>query len=158
MSDTVDIEIESEGDEQELDDDVDAESVDPGVTADVEEDVASEDENDEPFEGERAISFGDATGTLAESFDIDAHKGETITDLSTVETEDGQQLVATVEHRRRTALSARLADARRTGRRVGTVALLVGIAAVAISAVRRSRRDDDGLEITDTEASDLDER
>lgn len=152
MSDTVDIEIEN--DEEEMADDIEAEGVDPGVAAEMDDEEQSED----AFEGERAVSFETATGTLAETFDIDARKGETITDLSTVETEDGQQLVATVEHRRRTALSARLADARRVGRRVGFVALLGGIAALALSARRRSGDEDEGLDVADTTDDEFDTR
>ena len=140
MSDTVDIEIEN--DEEEMADDIDAESVDPGVAADMED----EEDAEEPFEGERAVDFGSATRTLTETFDIDARKGETITDLSTVESEEGRQLVATVEHSRRTALAARLASAKRTGRRLGTLALVLGIVALAASALRRSRKDD-GLSV-----------
>jgi hypothetical protein len=135
MSDTVDIEI--EGDE--TTDEVEADAVDPGVVADDEETP------EEQFESERAATFGGAADTLAETFDIDARSGETITDLSTVETEDGRQLVATVERRRRTAIAARLADARRTGRRVGTLALILGVAAVALSAMRS--RDEEELDI-----------
>ena len=151
MSDTVDIEIES--DEEEMADDIGAESVDPGVAADMDDE--QETEREEPFEGERAVSFDAATGTLAETFDVNARKGETITDLSTVETDEGRQLVATVEHRRRTALSARFADAKRTGRRLGTVALVLGVVAIALSAFRRSRRDDEtGLDVGDTDADD----
>jgi len=153
MSDTVDIEIEN--DEEEMADDIEAEGVDPGVAAEMDEE---EEQSEDAFEGERAVSFKTATGTLAETFDIDARKGETITDLSTVETEDGQQLVATVEHRRRTALSARLADARRVGRRVGFVALLGGIAALALSARRRSSDEDEGLDVTDTTDDEFDTR
>ncbi|MFD1512691.1 hypothetical protein [Halomarina rubra] len=136
MSDTVDIEIEDE----ETTEEVEAEAVDPGVA------TGEEEPEEEQFEGERAVTFGEAAGSLAETFDIDARSGETITDLSTVETEDGRQLVATVERRRRTAIGARLADARRTGRRLGTVAILLGAAAVALSALR-SRDDDDELDI-----------
>ena len=143
MSDTVDIEIEN--DEEEMADDIDAESVDPGVAADMDEE---EETTEEPFEGERTVDFGSATKTLAETFDIDSRKGETITDLETVDSEEGRQLVATVEHRRRTALAARLASAKRTGRRVGTVALLLGVVGLAVSALLRSRKSDD-LDVDD---------
>lgn len=152
MSDTVDIEIEN--DEEEMADEIDAESVDPGVAADMDDEEESASE--ESFEGERAVDFASATGTLAETFDIDARKGETITDLSTVETEEGRQLVATVEHSRRTALGARLASARRTGRRLGIVALVLGVVGLALSAFRRSRRSD-GLNVDTDESLDVDD-
>ncbi|MFC5970878.1 hypothetical protein ACFPYI_05980 [Halomarina salina] len=158
MSDTVDIEIEN--DEEEMADDIDAESVDPGVAADKEtdEDGTEESATEEPFEGERAVDFSEATGTLAETFDIDSRKGETITDLETVESEEGRQLVATVEHRRRTALKARFDSARRTGRRVGTVALVLGIVALAASALRRSRTSEsDGLNVDTANELDADD-
>jgi hypothetical protein len=155
MSDTDTVDIEIENDEEEMADDIDAESVDPGVAADVDEDEGEQEE--ETFERERAVAFDEAAETLAETFDIDARKGETIDELSTVETEDGRQLVATVEKHRRTAFAARLSDARRTGRRVGTVALLLGIVAVGLSALRRARSgDDDGLDVDPIDEDDVD--
>jgi hypothetical protein len=150
MSDTDTVDIEIENDESDMADDIDAEGVDPGVAADVEEEEDSEQGDSEEFESERAVAFEEATDTLAETFAIDARSGETITELATTETEDGRQLVATVERTRRTAIAARLADARRAGRRLGVVALVLGVVALALSALI-SRGDDDaeGLDVSD---------
>jgi hypothetical protein len=157
MSDTDTVDIEIENDESDMADDIDAEGVDPGVAADVEEE-----EDAEEFERERAVAFEEATDTLAETFAIDARSGETITELATTETEDGRQLVATVDRRRRTAIAARqappprpappharLADARRAGRRLGVVALVLGVVALALSALRSRGDDAEGLDVSD---------
>ena len=148
MSDTDTVDIEIENDESDMADDIDADGVDAGVAADVEEEDSEQGDSEE-FESERAVAFEEATDTLAETFAIDARSGETITELATTETEDGRQLVATVERTRRTAIAARLADARRAGRRLGVVALVLGVVALALSALRSRGDDDEGLDVSD---------
>jgi hypothetical protein len=120
-----------------------ADETDP-VTIDVE---TGESENDEPVaeepaseEGPRAIAFEKAVEKLAPDFEIDGRKGETITDLETTETEDGRQVVATVETSRSTMLSHRVASAKRTGRRAGIRAALLGALAAVVYAVFAGRR------------------
>lgn len=91
-------------------------------------------------EGPRSVAFEAAADALADVFDLDRRRGETITDLETAETEDGRQLVATVERSRATALRHRVKGAKRVGRRVGGGAAVLGtLAAVAYLAftVRR---------------------
>ncbi|WP_049899151.1 hypothetical protein [Halococcus agarilyticus] len=91
-------------------------------------------------DGPRAADFETVTAQLADAFDIDGRRGETITDLRTTETDDGRQVVATVEKSRSTMVGHRLDDAKRTGKRVGggtaILAFLAGVA-YAVFAARR---------------------
>jgi hypothetical protein len=106
----------------------------------------------------RGVAFETATDELADLFDLDERAGETITSLDTTTVDGTQQLVATVERRRRTALRTRFAAARRTGRRVGTVAGVVGVTAAALSLYRRVRgRSETGAEVSVTEEASTDE-
>ena len=91
----------------------------------------SEQQQEQPEEDSRprAVDFETATAALTEVFDIDGQRGETITDLRTTETDEGRQLVATVENSRSTKLRYRLNSAKQTGRRVGS-----GAAAFAVLA------------------------
>ncbi|WP_254535973.1 hypothetical protein [Halomarina litorea] len=91
-------------------------------------------------EGKRAVSFERATEALAEAFDIDRRRGETIADLETTETDQGRQLIATVERRRTTAVREKVRSAKRTGRRVGRTASVLGMLAAVAYGVRRARR------------------
>lgn len=91
-------------------------------------------------EGRRAVSFERATEALAEAFGIDRRRGETITDLETTETEQGRQLVATVKRRRTTAVREKVRSAKRTGRKVGRAASVLGTLAAVAYGVRRARR------------------
>lgn len=136
-----------------------ADETDP-VTIDVE---TGESEHDEPVaeesegeseEGPRAIAFEKAVEKLAPDFEIDGRKGETITDLETTETEDGRQVVATVETSRSTMLSHRVASAKRTGRRVGIRAAFLGALAAVVYAVFAGRRRVGG---SDTDDAPFDE-
>lgn len=120
-------------------------SIDVGAD-DVEEPATDVDEPEpetealEPDDGPRAIAFETATETLASAFEIDGRQGETITDFETIETEEGRQLVATVETSRSTMLSHRLASAKRTGRRAGIRAAFFGALAAIVYAVVAGRR------------------
>ena len=70
-------------------------------------------------DGPRAADLETVTTELADAFDVDGRRGETITDLRTTETDDGRQVVATVEQSRSTMIGHRLDDAKRSGKRVG---------------------------------------
>lgn len=117
------------------------ESVDIGTAETTEDDSETHTESaDSATEGPRAVAFETATAKLSEVFEVDGRRGETITDLRTTETDEGRQLVATVEESRSTMVSHRLDSARRTGRRAGSrIAVLAGLAAVGyvVLALRR---------------------
>ena len=102
-------------------------------------------------DGPRAADFETVTAALADVFDIDGRRGETITDLRTTETDEGRQVVATVGQSRSTMIDHRLDDAKRTGKRVGGgAAVLAFLASVAyvVFAVRQllGEDGDDGRE------------
>ena len=84
-------------------------------------------EQSEEESGPRAVDFETATAVLTDVFDIDGRRGETITDLRTTETDEGRQLVATVENSRSTMLSHRLSSAKQTGRRIGSGAAVLAV-------------------------------
>jgi hypothetical protein len=94
----------------------------------------------EATDGARVADFGTAAEALTDIFDIDGRRGETITDLHTTTTDDGRQLVATVEKSRSTMLSHRLNSAKRTGRRVGGGATVLAALAVVVYIVLTARR------------------
>ena len=88
-------------------------------------------EGAEVSDGPRAVAFKTATEALTDVFEIDGRAGETITDLQTTKTDEGRQLVATVEKSHSTLLSHRLNSAKQTGRRVGgTATVLAALAAL----------------------------
>ena len=90
-------------------------------------------------DGPRAADFETVTAALADVFDIDGRHGETITDLRTTETDEGHQVVATVEQSRSTMVSHRLDDAKRTGKRVGGSAAVLAFFAGVVYAVFAAR-------------------
>lgn len=108
---------------------------------DAEPAVEPEDEIEQTVaEGPQSVDFETAAAALADVFDLDRRSGETITDLETAETEDGRQVVATVERSRATALRHRVDRAKRTGRRVGGAAGVLGTLAAATYLVLTVRR------------------
>lgn len=117
-------------------------------TADESADAETTDEAGETVDGEdtlpegvRAVAFETAADRLADLFDIDSRRGETIADLETTETDQGRQLVATVTRSRRAAVRERVRSATETGRRVGRgMGILGSIAAVGYVYYRVRRR------------------
>ena len=97
-------------------------------------------ERSEEDNGPRAVDFETATAVLTDVFDIDSRRGETITDLRTTETDEGRQLVATVENSRSTMLSHRLSSTKQTGRRIGSGAAVLAVLAVVGYVVFTVRR------------------
>lgn len=109
-----------------------AEDAPDATESDAEPAVEHESETERSVaEGLRSVAFETAADALADVFDLDRRRGETITDLETAETEDGRQLVATVERSRATALRHRVKNAKRVGRRVGGGAAVLGTLAAA---------------------------
>lgn len=127
-------------------------AVETGVTTDAEADAEFESGSDSDFdieetdesgdggEGRRTVAFETAADALADVFELDRRSGETITDLETSETGEERQLVATVERSRSAALRHRLASAKRTGRRVGSGAAVLGALAATAYVVLTLRR------------------
>ena len=105
-------------------------------------------------DGPRAADFETVTAALADVFDIDGRRGETIADLRTTETDEGRQVVATVEQSRSTMIDHRLADAKRTGKRVGgggaVLAFFAGVAYAVFTARRLLGEDGDDAREDDT--------
>ena len=102
--------------------------------------LEQEREETEVADGPRAVAFETATEALTDVFEIDGRAGETITDLQTTKTDEGHQLVATVEKSRSTLLSHRLNSAKRTGRRVGGTATVLAALATLAYVVLTARR------------------
>lgn len=118
------------------------------------------DETEAPVaDGPRAADFETVTAELADAFDIDGRRGETITDLRTTETDDGRQVVATVEKSRSTMVTHRLDDAKRSGKRVGggaaILAFLAGVAYAVFAARRLLGSDGDETREDDTPPEEI---
>ncbi|MFC6835321.1 hypothetical protein [Halomarina ordinaria] len=107
---------------------------------DEESEETHEEETETPVEGPRSTPFETATEALATVFDIDPRRGETITDLRTSDTDEGRQLVAEVERSRKTAVRARVADAKRTAQRVGSLALVLAVVGAVVYGLRQGKR------------------
>jgi hypothetical protein len=111
-----------------------------GSTSDFDVEETDESESGDEGEGRRTVAFETAADALANVFELDRRSGETITDLETSETGEERQLVATVERSRSAALRHRLASAKRTGRRVGSGAAVLGVLAATAYVVLTLRR------------------
>ena len=118
----------------------------PSETDENHQELEQEREETEVTDGPRAVAFETATEALTDVFEIDGRSGEIITDLQTTKTDEGRQLVATVEKSRSTMLSHRLNNAKRTARRIGGIATvlaaLAALAYVVLTARRLSSGDD----------------
>ena len=91
-------------------------------------------------DGPRTIDFDTARTALSDAFGIDERRGDTITNLHTTETDEGRQLVATVEKSRSTMLNYRLDSAKRTGQRAGIGASVIAVLAVVVYVVLTTRK------------------